>query len=45
LLPVVDEGREKRDEMGEAIEMKRRREHEMGEERTLYRFLFLFFFF
>jgi hypothetical protein len=37
---------ERRDEMGEAIEMKRRRrEHEMGEERTLCRFLFLFFFF
>jgi hypothetical protein len=34
---------ERRDEMGEEIEMKRgRREHEMGEERTLCSFFFFF---
>jgi hypothetical protein len=49
LLPVVDEGREKRDEMGEAIEMKRRRENMKWEKRGhcagfYFYFFFIFFF-
>jgi hypothetical protein len=45
LLPAVGEGRRKRDEMGEEIEMKRGGENDqLGEENTMKFFFFFFFF-
>jgi hypothetical protein len=43
LLPAISEGRRKRDEMGEEIEMKRGGENDqLGEENTMKVFFFFF---